>query len=55
MITPSTIVRHQLSGLLFRCLNNKQARWMNMNPFYVIETDQAEIAEFLKYEKKQFR
>lgn len=27
-------VYHQLSKLLFRCENNKQMRWMNMNPFY---------------------
>lgn len=29
-------VLYQLSGLYYKCENEKQARWMNMNPFYKI-------------------
>lgn len=55
MIKPGDIVVHALSGLLFRCMDNKHARWMNSNPFYSIATDREEIALFLTYEKKSFR
>lgn len=34
MIFVGSIVIHKLSGLYFKCENNKQARWMNMNPYY---------------------
>jgi hypothetical protein len=33
-IIKGDIVYHKLSKLLFRCMDAKQARWMNMNPFY---------------------
>lgn len=34
MIKVKDIVLHSLSGLYFICENQKQERWMNMNPFY---------------------
>lgn len=35
MIQVKDIVLHQLSGLYYICENNKQARWMNMNEYYI--------------------
>lgn len=29
-----SIVLHELSGLYYICENNKQAMWMNINPYY---------------------
>lgn len=40
MIVKGDIVLHSLSGLYYECENNKQARWMNMNPFYVVASKQ---------------
>ncbi len=40
MIIKGDIVRHLLSGLYYECENNKQARWMNMKPCYVIASKQ---------------
>lgn len=34
MIKVGDIVFHELSRLYFKCENQKQERWMNMNPFY---------------------
>jgi hypothetical protein len=34
-IQKGDIVYHKLSNLLFKCMDTKQQRWMNMNPFYV--------------------
>lgn len=31
------IVLHELSGLYYICENNKQAHWMNENPYYKIQ------------------
>lgn len=39
MIKVNDIVKHELSGLYFRCENKKQERWMNMNPYYVVSKD----------------
>lgn len=33
-IVVGCIVLHKLSGLFYVCENNKQERWMRMNPFY---------------------
>jgi len=33
-IKKGDIVLHELSGLYYRCEDNKQARWMNMNLYY---------------------
>ncbi len=33
-IVVGDIVLHELSGLYYRCENNKHQRWMNMNPYY---------------------
>jgi len=38
MIKKGDIVFHQLSKLYFRCENAKMARWMNVNPFYILST-----------------
>lgn len=40
MIAKGDVVLHTLSGLYYECENNKQARWMNMNPYYVIASKQ---------------
>ena len=40
MIIKGDIVFHQLSGLYYECENNKQARWMNMNPYYIVASKQ---------------
>ena len=34
-IRKGDIVFHTLSNLLFKCMDAKQQRWMNMNPYYV--------------------
>jgi hypothetical protein len=34
MIQVGDIVLHELSGLYYRCENQKHQRWMNENPFY---------------------
>jgi hypothetical protein len=36
MIKKGDIVLHTLSGLYYICENQKQERWMNMNPFYTL-------------------
>ena len=33
-IKKGDIVLHTLSGLYYRCENEKMSRWMNMNPYY---------------------
>jgi hypothetical protein len=40
MIIKGDIVLHTLSGLYYECENNKQARWMNMNPCYLVASKQ---------------
>lgn len=40
MIKKGDIVLHTLSGLYYECENNKQARWMNMNPYYAVASEQ---------------
>jgi len=29
-------VLHELSGLYYRCENNKHEKWMNWNPYYKV-------------------
>lgn len=41
-------VLHQLSRLYFKCENNQQARWMNMNPFYKIVPGDSVPASYFK-------
>lgn len=36
MIYVGCVVQHTLSGLYFKCENQKQERWMKMNPFYTL-------------------
>lgn len=36
MIRVHDIVFHTLSGLYYKCENQKHERWMNMNKFYVL-------------------
>lgn len=50
MIRTKDTVKHAFSGLYFICENNKQERWMNMNPFYV-KVNPSEVPE--GYFKKQ--
>lgn len=43
-------VLHELSGLYYRCENNQQARWMNMNPFYkLVPGDIVPDSYFIKH------
>lgn len=35
MIKKGDIVLHSLSGLYYICENEKQARWMNDNKYYI--------------------
>lgn len=37
MIRVNDIVLHTLSKLYYICENKKQERWMNMNPYYVLQ------------------
>lgn len=34
MIQVGDMVLHELSGLYYKCENQKQERWMNENPYY---------------------
>lgn len=36
MIKVGDIVYHKLSKLLFVCENKKHEKWMNMNPYYIL-------------------
>lgn len=40
MIVKGDVVLHSLSGLYYECENNKQAIWMNMNPYYLVASKQ---------------
>jgi hypothetical protein len=39
MIKVGDIVLHTISGLYYKCENNKQQRWMNMSTFYKVAND----------------
>ncbi len=36
-IVVGDIVLHTLSGLYYKCENNKHQRWMNENPYYELQ------------------
>jgi hypothetical protein len=36
MIKKGDIVLHTLSGLYYRCENDKMSKWMNMNSYYIL-------------------
>jgi len=40
MISKGDIVLHTISGLYYECESHKHARWMNMNPYYVMASKQ---------------
>ena len=47
-IKKGDIVLHELSGLYYRCENNQQARWMNMNPYYKLMPNDIVPASYFK-------
>jgi hypothetical protein len=47
-IKVGNIVFHELSKLYFRCENKKHERWMNMNPFYKLVSNDSVPEKYFK-------
>lgn len=53
MIKKGDIVLHILSGLYYRCENNKHERWMNENPYYKVVTQNSIPESYFKNSAKK--